>query len=146
MIIYSQSEQQTLSAARALAATLAPGDVVAISGELGAGKSLFCRGVLRALGVRDAALPSPTFAIIQEYEGDRCRLAHMDWYRLDDLEEIEMLGVGDFFQPPWITLIEWPERAQTLLPERAIRITMRCATDEIDGRTIEISGCERLSI
>ena len=62
----------------------------------------------------------------------------MDWYRLDDAEAIEMLGVRDFFESPWVTLIEWPERGDELLPEHAIRIKLTCSEDQMDGRSIEI--------
>ncbi len=116
------SEEETAALARRFAVTLKPGDVVALAGELGAGKSFFSRAVMRALGVIDSALPSPTFAVIQEYEGKGCQVAHMDWYRLNDPGEIEMLGVRDYFQPPWITLVEWPGRAAGILPEGAIEV------------------------
>ncbi|MDX8405831.1 MAG: tRNA (adenosine(37)-N6)-threonylcarbamoyltransferase complex ATPase subunit type 1 TsaE [Mariprofundus sp.] len=132
-------ETDTAAIAARFALTLKPGDMVALRGDLGAGKSVFARSVMRALGVTDRALPSPTFAIIQEYDGVDCRVAHMDWYRLDDAEEIELLGVRDYFQPPWICLIEWPERAEALLPASAIAVTLRCSDDDPDARLIEIS-------
>jgi len=135
----TRNESETVTIAAQFAASLKPGDVVAISGELGAGKSVFCRAVMRALGVTDEALPSPTFAIIQEYEGRDCRIAHMDWYRLEDAAEINMLGVRDFFQPPWVCLIEWPERGQNLLPSDAIQIHLQCATEHLERRSIQIN-------
>jgi len=91
---------------------------------------------MRALGVQDEALPSPTYAIIQEYDGDGCRIAHMDWYRLNDSDEVEMLGVDEFFQPPWICLIEWPQRAMALLPENLIRVSL--SVEDVERRTIHI--------
>ena len=132
-------ESDTAAVAGRFAESLKPGDVVALHGELGAGKSVFSRAVMRALGVTDAALPSPTFAIIQEYDGSHCRIAHMDWYRLDDAEEIDLLGVRDYFRPPWICLIEWPERARGLLPETVITVELRCVDDDPDARLIGIS-------
>jgi tRNA threonylcarbamoyladenosine biosynthesis protein TsaE len=131
-------ESETVALASEFAAGLKPGDVVALSGELGAGKSVFCRAVMRALGVTDEALPSPTFSIIQEYEADGCRVAHMDWYRLETADEIEMLGVREYFQSPWICLIEWPERATELLGNAVIRIVMTLPTSDPDSRLIEI--------
>ena len=124
--------------ASVFAASLKPGDVVALSGELGAGKSVFCRAVMRALGVTDEALPSPTFSIIQEYESDRCKVAHMDWYRLEAVDEVEMLGVREYFQPPWICLIEWPERAMELLGDGVIRVAMAVPPADSESRLIEI--------
>jgi len=135
----AHDESETVAIAMRFAAALKPGAVVAISGELGAGKSVFCRAVMRGLGVMDEALPSPTFAIIQEYDGRDCRVAHMDWYRLDDAAEIEMLGVRDFFQPPWICLIEWPERAGHILPDDVIRVRLQCATDHVEWRFIHLN-------
>jgi len=134
----THNESETVGIAARFAATLKPGDVVAISGELGAGKSVFCRAVMRALGVTDEALPSPTFAITQEYDADHCRVAHMDWYRLEGVAEIEMLGVRDFFIPPWICLIEWPERAADLLPEGAIQVRIQCDTSHMAWRLIQV--------
>jgi tRNA threonylcarbamoyladenosine biosynthesis protein TsaE len=133
------NESETVDLASAFAASLKPGDVVALSGELGAGKSVFCRAVMRALGVTDEALPSPTFSIIQEYEGENCKVAHMDWYRLDAVEEIDMLGVREYFQPPWICLIEWPERAMVLLGETVIKVMMTLPSADPDSRLIEIN-------
>jgi len=136
---HTVQESDTAAVAARFAAGLKPGDVVALNGDLGAGKSVFSRAVMRALGVTDAALPSPTFAIIQEYDGAGCRVAHMDWYRLNDTEEIDLLGVRDYFQAPWICLIEWPERAPALLPSTAITVQLSCVDDDPDGRLIEIN-------
>lgn len=115
---------------------------MALYGDLGAGKSFFSRAVMRALGVTDAALPSPTFAIIQEYEARDCRVAHMDWYRLDDAEEIEMLGVRDYFQAPWIALIEWPDRAPHMISDRAVKVRLWPDECEPEVRMIEIERTE----
>jgi len=136
----ADNESETVAIATRFAASLQPGDVVALSGELGAGKSLFCRAVMRALGVNDAALPSPTYAVIQAYDGQSCRVAHMDWYRLDDAAEIDMLGVRDYFQPPWICLIEWPERGERILPDGVIRVRLQCDPDQIEGRIIQLDA------
>lgn len=128
-------ETETIAFARKLACRLTPGDVVALHGDLGVGKSVFARAVMRALGVRDEAMPSPTFAIIQEYEGEGCRVAHMDWYRLSGPEELEAIGVRDYFRPPWICLIEWPERASELVPAHALHLFLSFG-DEPDSRRL----------
>lgn len=136
------NEAETCDFAEKLAQTLKSGDVVALSGELGAGKSVFSRALMRALGVKDEALPSPTYAIIQEYDGEcasqPCKVAHMDWYRLSDSEEVEMLGVHEFFAAPWISIIEWPERARHLLPAHAIRILLKVDEDHQDVRHLDM--------
>ncbi len=129
-----ENEAATVAYAQKLATEIKPGQVIALSGELGAGKSVFSRALMRALGVTDEALPSPTFALIQTYDGKGCQIAHMDWYRLDDAGEIEMLGVRDYFESPWITLIEWPERAFDLLPADAIRIEITTDPEDVELR------------
>jgi len=134
-----QNEAATVAYAQELAATLKPGQAVALTGELGAGKSVFARALMRALGVTDEALPSPTFAIIQTYEGEGCSVAHMDWYRLDHADEIEMLGVRDYFAPPWISIIEWPERGEELIPATAVRIELSAVDDDPEVREIRRS-------
>jgi tRNA threonylcarbamoyladenosine biosynthesis protein TsaE len=129
-----ENEAATVAYAQKLARQIKPGQVIALSGELGAGKSVFARALMRALGVTDEALPSPTFALIQTYDGDGCKVAHMDWYRLEDTNDIEMLGVRDYFEPPWITIIEWPERNLSILPSDSIRIEIRTSPNDMELR------------
>jgi len=138
MKVCLNSEAETRTFAADFAKSLNPGDCVALSGELGAGKSVFARALMRALGVIDEAMPSPTFSLIQEYTGDGCKVAHMDWYRLKSPAEIEMLGVYEYFQPPWISIIEWPERNRELLPDSTIEIQIECMADQPDGRLISV--------
>jgi len=132
------SESETVEIAKKVSEALRPGNVLALHGDLGAGKSIFARAVMRALGVCDAALPSPTFAIVQEYEGRECRLAHMDWYRLEGIDELEAIGVREYMQPPWICLIEWPERAPELLPSDTIHVSLSCVDSSSEARLIEV--------
>ncbi len=139
MIKRLNNEAESIEFANKLSHKLRPGDVVALSGELGAGKSVLARAIMRALGVRDAALPSPTYTIIQEYQGKDCRIAHMDWYRLEGADELEAIGVHEYFQSPWICLIEWPERALRILPAAAIHLSLQCVDDEPDARLVEIA-------
>jgi tRNA threonylcarbamoyladenosine biosynthesis protein TsaE len=134
-----ENEAATVAYAQKLAGQIKPGQVIALSGELGAGKSVFARALMRAFGVTDEALPSPTFALIQTYDGQTCdgkdcRIAHMDWYRLDDTDAVEMLGVRDYFEPPWITIIEWPERNFSILPPDTIRIELKTDPEDFELR------------
>jgi len=138
-----KNEQETCAFAQELAQKLNFGDVVALSGDLGAGKSVFARALMRALSVADEALPSPTYAIIQEYNGklasgEACKVAHMDWYRLEQAEEVEMLGVREFFEPPWISIVEWPERDLNAFPSTLTHITLSYVENDMDQRKIEI--------
>ena len=111
------------AAAAALAATLRPGDVVALAGGLGAGKTTFVRALVAALHGSDAAVSSPTFIIRQTYPG-MPPIEHLDLYRIEDPAEAADLGLDDAFAPGAIVLVEWPERLPGLLPAGAIRVTI----------------------
>ncbi len=109
--------------AAALAATLRPGDVVALSGGLGAGKTTFVRAVVATLHGSDAAVSSPTFVFRQRYPGTP-PIEHLDVYRVDDPAEAADLGLEDAFAPDVITIVEWPERVPGLVPAGAIRVAI----------------------
>ena len=107
------------------AATLAPlvqrGDVIALWGDLGAGKTIFARGFLRALGVEED-VPSPTFTLVQSYPAGAVTVYHFDLYRIEAVEEIYELGIEDAFEDG-VSLIEWPDRLRGLLPGDRLDIT-----------------------
>jgi len=131
-IAVSHSEEDTQQVARDLAQTVRAGDVVLLSGDLGAGKTTFVRGLAEGLGIAPDAVSSPTFALVHEYRGGRLALYHADLYRLDaaaagDLG-LEELGVRD-----GILVIEWPDRLTHDLPD-ARRVTL----DIVDDRTRRI--------
>lgn len=126
----------TDACARALGPHLRPGDVIALSGDLGAGKTAFARAVIQGFLGPDAAVPSPTFTLVQTYETDSGPLWHCDLYRLEDPDEIWELGLTEAFQSA-ITLIEWPERMGSHLPQKALRLAF--AYDGA-GRTLTRSG------
>ena len=86
------SEEETQAVARELSATLRAGDVVLLSGDLGAGKTTFVRGLAEGLGIDPREVSSPTFTLVQEYRGGRVTLVHVDLYRLNDPREIDDLG------------------------------------------------------
>jgi tRNA threonylcarbamoyladenosine biosynthesis protein TsaE len=115
--------------AAALAATLRPGDVVALSGGLGAGKTTFVRAVVAALHGSDAAVTSPTFVFRQRYPGTP-PIEHLDVYRVDDPAEAADLGLEDAFAPDAITIVEWPERVPGLVPPGAIRVAIDGSGDQ----------------
>ncbi|MGV3480684.1 MAG: tRNA (adenosine(37)-N6)-threonylcarbamoyltransferase complex ATPase subunit type 1 TsaE [Sphingobium sp.] len=110
-------EAATLAFGAALASVARPGDVIALSGDLGAGKTTLARGLLAALGLEGEA-PSPTFAIVQPYDVPETRfpVTHVDLYRIDDSGDVEELGLDDLLQDS-LLLIEWPERAGRLWPQ-----------------------------
>jgi len=130
----------TERAGAALAATLAPGDVVLVSGDLGAGKTTFVRGALRALGV-DGPVTSPTFVVGHLYEAPRGPIAHLDLYRLTDLGEEDPGLLDPYFGPGTITFVERPERAGAgaLVGDRTIVRSVHLAHAGGDRRRIAIA-------
>lgn len=127
-------EAATLAFGARLAAAIRPGDVVTLSGDLGAGKTTLARGLLAALGLEGEA-PSPTFAIVQTYAPPETRLpvAHIDLYRLDDPDEAEELGLDDL-RYDHLLLVEWPERLGALVWPDALALDL--ARDANGGRVL----------
>jgi tRNA threonylcarbamoyladenosine biosynthesis protein TsaE len=112
-------EASLASVAATLVAALRPGDIVALSGDLGAGKTTFARAVIRALGW-EGEVPSPTFTLVQPYDTNP-EVWHVDLYRLDDPGEADALGL---FETDAVLLIEWPERLGDRLPREALRLRL----------------------
>jgi tRNA threonylcarbamoyladenosine biosynthesis protein TsaE len=113
-----------------------PGTVVALSGDLGAGKTCFIQGLAEGLGV-EGPVTSPTFIMIAEHAG-RLPLYHVDLYRTGSLAEIRRLGLDELLDGAGVTAIEWAEKAEPLLPPRTIRVRIRGAGDE--PRIVEVDG------
>ncbi|HEV8585373.1 MAG TPA: tRNA (adenosine(37)-N6)-threonylcarbamoyltransferase complex ATPase subunit type 1 TsaE [Methylomirabilota bacterium] len=129
------SPEETDAAGARLGATLRPGDVVALTGELGAGKTVFVQGVVRALGVT-AGATSPTFVLVNEYRG-RVPVHHVDAYRTGSVTELEDLGLEEMMDGEGVTLVEWAERLGPLLPPRAVRVAIAGVGDEPRAITID---------
>lgn len=133
----SASAAATERAGAALAARLRPGDVVLVSGDLGAGKTTFVRGALHALGVA-GAVTSPTFVVGQLYEDAAQPLAHLDLYRLAGFGGEEPGLLDPFFAPDGIAFVEWPEHAEGAFPAERVAARVRLAHAGGDTRQIEI--------
>ncbi|MEI6891661.1 MAG: tRNA (adenosine(37)-N6)-threonylcarbamoyltransferase complex ATPase subunit type 1 TsaE [Pontiella sp.] len=125
-IVETNSPEETWELAAELAAELPAGTVMALHGDLGAGKTCFIQGYAAALGIDDP-VTSPTYTLIGEYEG-RLPLHHLDLYRLSGPEEALGLGLEEYFYTDGITAIEWAERAEGLLPDDLLHIEIK--TDE----------------
>jgi tRNA threonylcarbamoyl adenosine modification protein YjeE len=124
--------------AQRIALKLKPGDAIALHGDLGAGKTTFARALIRALlGDAEAEVPSPTFALMQLYDTPRFQLAHLDLYRLADESEVDELGIADLLDTGAI-IVEWPERAPSVLPSNRLDITLSEGTGA-DTRNISIT-------
>jgi tRNA threonylcarbamoyladenosine biosynthesis protein TsaE len=129
------SAEETEAAGARLGTTLGPGDVVALTGELGAGKTVFVQGLVRALGVTTGAT-SPTFVLVNEYRG-RLPVHHVDAYRTTSLAELQDLGLEEMMDGDGVTLIEWAERLEPLVPARAVRVDIAGVGDEPRAITID---------
>ena len=117
------SVEETWAVAREFAKTLKPGDVVCLEGDLGAGKTTFTQGLAAALGV-PGRVNSPTFCIVQEHRGE-VLLVHMDLYRLHGEDDVIAIGWEDYLAEGAILVVEWPERAGTLVPATARHLVFR---------------------
>jgi tRNA threonylcarbamoyladenosine biosynthesis protein TsaE len=132
----SESADATRAIGVALGRQAQAGDVVALYGELGAGKTCLIQGLAEGLGIT-GPVTSPTFILIGAYQG-RLPLYHVDLYRTDTLEEIQGLGLEEFLGRAGVTVIEWAEKAEPLLPRDAVRVRIRGVGDE--PREIEVEG------
>ena len=119
----TEGPEQTQKLGQKLADCLYPGAVVALTGDLGSGKTCLIQGICRGLGVTDP-VTSPAFVIINEYQG-RFPVFHFDLYRIRDTEELYQLGCEEYFYGCGVCLIEWAEKAELLLPDDCIRISLR---------------------
>lgn len=124
MEVLVKSEEETIQQARALVSELGSGDLIYLHGTLGMGKSVFARGLIRALcGDADMDVPSPTFTLVQVYDGESCPIYHFDLYRIEDEEEIFELGWEDALYEG-ITIVEWPERLGGYKRQPSLDITL----------------------
>ncbi len=138
MSVTTRSVDETVAAGRTFAASLQPGDVVALVGDLGAGKTHFVTGVCAGLGA-EGHIASPTFTLIHEYHAPACMVIHADMYRIGSVKEAFDLGLAEYFQPPYVTLIEWADRILDLLPQEHYLVELRHGTDHGE-RQITVTG------
>jgi tRNA threonylcarbamoyladenosine biosynthesis protein TsaE len=132
--VRSDGEAVTRAIGAAVAGLLAPGDVVGLAGDLGAGKTRLVQGAAAALGVDDPVV-SPTFMLVREYDGDP-PVHHVDAYRLAGPAELEDLGAEEVFAPEAVVFVEWADRVAAALPESWLEVVLRTLDD--DTRTLDV--------
>lgn len=142
MKIITHSPEETIKAAERLGALLRPGDMIAYKGGLGAGKTTFTRGLAIGLGLGDS-VTSPTFALVNEYTGDKVSLYHFDMYRIETEDDLESSGFWDYDFSHNIAAVEWSENIERFLPKNTIYVTIN-ALGEAD-REIIIEDGERFA-
>ncbi|MFA4843497.1 MAG: tRNA (adenosine(37)-N6)-threonylcarbamoyltransferase complex ATPase subunit type 1 TsaE [Candidatus Margulisiibacteriota bacterium] len=122
LFYHSKSAEDTVQLGKKIGSILQPNDIIALTGQLGAGKTTLIQGIAAGIGVKDY-VTSPTFIIINEYQG-RLPFYHIDLYRLDEIKEVEDLGIEEYFNRGGVCVIEWAEKLGGLLPANAERITI----------------------
>ena len=136
--VTTRSADETMALAARVGALLRAGDVVVLEGELGTGKTVFAKGIARALGVTDPVV-SPSFTIVREYAG-RIPLVHVDVYRIDHLQELHDLGFDDLLGDDVVTVVEWGDRVGAVLPADRLVVDISAVDDDDDARVVRVHG------
>ncbi|MBQ6320156.1 MAG: tRNA (adenosine(37)-N6)-threonylcarbamoyltransferase complex ATPase subunit type 1 TsaE [Lachnospiraceae bacterium] len=138
--IESYSEKDTFDTARKLAEVSKKGDIYALVGDLGVGKTAFAKGFAEGLGIRESIV-SPTFTILQIYESGRMPLYHFDVYRIGDVSEMDEIGYEDCFWGDGVSLVEWADIVKDIFPENTVKVTIeKDLSKGVDYRMITIES------
>ena len=142
VIIETENPEETFALGQKIGRAATPGQVYTLTGDLGVGKTVFTQGVASGLGITEP-VNSPTFTIVQVYEEGRLPFYHFDVYRIGDIEEMDEIGYEDCFYGKGVTMIEWAELIEEILPENRISITIeKDLSRGFDYRRITIEGLE----
>lgn len=124
-----QDEQASVALGQAIAQWLTPPFTLYLTGELGAGKTTLSRGIIQSLGHK-GAVKSPTYALVEPYEFDEFDIFHFDLYRVGDPEELEFMGIRDYFTDRSLCIVEWPDRGFGMLPNADLHVNLRYKESE----------------
>ena len=137
-VVVSQCEKDTFELGKKLGENCKPGDIILLNGDLGVGKTVFTKGFGKGLGI-DEPICSPTFTIMQIYESGRLPLYHFDVYRIGDVEEMDEVGFDEYVSGEGVSLIEWANLIEEILPENRVNITIEKDLEQgFDFRRITI--------
>jgi tRNA threonylcarbamoyladenosine biosynthesis protein TsaE len=139
--IVTKSYDETIALGRRLGGLLRGGEVFALTGELGSGKTVFVRGLVEGVGLDPRMVTSPTFVIMNLYQGP-LSVCHIDAYRLSGATDLDDIGVRDFFNSKNICVVEWAERVADAMPPELLFIEIRIVDDEIRELTFSVKGKE----
>lgn len=140
IMITTHSPEETIAFAKKVGALLAGGEIIAYKGSMGAGKTTFTRGLVLGMGLPDE-VTSPTFALVNEYRGERLTLYHFDMYRIQGADDLETTGFYDYMGKDCVLAVEWSENIADCLPKDTITVTLE-RLDE-DTREITVEGDSR---
>jgi tRNA threonylcarbamoyladenosine biosynthesis protein TsaE len=136
-VVITHGEAETIALGRSFAEELEPGAVVALFGDLGAGKTRFVQGICEGLGIT-GHVASPTFTIVHEYAAGTLAVFHFDWYRIRSIDELIDLGFDEYLRSDAICMIEWAEKAEALLPYQRFDVAIRLGATP-DEREVTIT-------
>ena len=138
MVIETRSPEETFETGRKLGEKAVPGQVFTLMGDLGVGKTVFTQGLARGLGIQEP-VSSPTFTIVQVYEEGRLPFYHLDVYRIGDVEEMDEVGYDDYIMGDGVSLIEWADLIEEILPEKRTEVRIEKDLEQgFDYRKITI--------
>ena len=138
MVIETRSPEETFETGRKLGEKAVPGQVFTLMGDLGVGKTVFTQGLARGLGIQEP-VSSPTFTIVQVYEEGRLPFYHFDVYRIGDVEEMDEVGYDDYIMGDGVSLIEWADLIEEILPEKRTEVRIEKDLEQgFDYRKIPI--------
>ena len=144
MVIESFCPEDTFVLGQKIGELVKPGTVISLVGDLGVGKTVFTQGLAKGLGIMEP-VNSPTFTIVQVYDGGRLPFYHFDVYRIGDIEEMDEIGYEDYFYGEGVCLIEWADLIRELLPEHTGRIVIEKDLKKgFDSRRITLEGIDEL--
>ena len=139
MVIESKSPEDTFQLGMELARNAVPGQVFTLTGDLGVGKTVFTQGFAKGLGIEEP-VSSPTFTIVQVYESGRLPFCHFDVYRIGDVEEMDEIGFDDYVMGDGVSLIEWANLIEEILPEHYQQITIEKKIEKIKINKNQMGG------
>lgn len=145
MLFITKSREETKDIGSRLGSLLQPGDLISITGTLGAGKTAFVQGIATGLGVDDY-VKSPSYTLVNEYSG-RFSIYHMDLYRLEEIHDLEDIGYEEYFYGQGVTLLEWGEKAGVFLPSELLRVNIEVLTSPCEIELEEMGkGTRRITL
>lgn len=141
MLTETYSDKETLEFGKKLGENAVPGMIICLDGDLGTGKTVIAKGIALGLGITEP-VSSPTFTVVKEYHEGRLPVYHFDVYRIEDPAEMEEIGYEEYFFGNGVTVVEWADMINELIPKDAVRVRLKKdASKGFDYRSIQVENC-----